>query len=108
MSEQEIIDEFMTDFVNSYTTATVWGQQGVHIQLDPMVRRKVTEFYRKHINKEEVEDGNQWVYIEKNNIPGEKRLDLLNKMGIQGWELCLVRGGNNYIFKRMRTSETEI
>ena len=42
----------------------------------------------------------KWEYCEHNNIPTEKKLDFLNKMGQLGWELCLVRGGNNYIFKR--------
>jgi hypothetical protein len=50
--EQEIIDDFMDDFVNSYSTATVWGRSNdtkviMNINLDNLVRRKVEAFYRK-------------------------------------------------------------
>lgn len=48
------------------------------------------------MNKEEA----KWEYVEHNNLSTEKRLEFLNRMGQLGWELCLVRGGNNYIFKR--------
>lgn len=42
----------------------------------------------------------KWEYTEYNNLPTDTRLDFLNRIGKLGWELCLVRGGNNYIFKR--------
>lgn len=48
------------------------------------------------MNKKET----KWEYCEHNNLSTEKRLDFINRMGQLGWELCLVRGGNNYIFKR--------
>ena len=44
--------------------------------------------------------GDMWEYVEHNNLRTETKLEFLNKMGELGWELCLVRGGNNYIFKR--------
>lgn len=40
-------------------------------------------------------------YTEHNNTRAwEDRLELFNRYGKEGWELVLVRGGNNYIFKR--------
>lgn len=47
----------------------------------------------------------KWEYCEHNNLPTETRLNFLNKMGQLGWQLCLVRGGNNYIFKRKIINE---
>lgn len=40
-------------------------------------------------------------YKEHSNLlKYEDRLEMLNRYGQEGWELVLIRGGNNYVFKR--------
>lgn len=43
--KQSIIDEVMNDFVNSYQTGTVWGQHGVKLDLDKLVRTQMEALY---------------------------------------------------------------
>lgn len=51
--KQEIIDEIMDSFVNSYTTATMWGQSGVQLELDKIVRRHLEKLYDKLVVEKE-------------------------------------------------------
>ena len=50
--KQSIIDDVMTDFVNSYQTGTVWGQQGVKLDLDKLVRTQMEALYDKLVKKD--------------------------------------------------------
>ena len=42
----------------------------------------------------------KWEYTDYHNILRSDLIRFLNQMRQDGWELCLVRGGNKYVFKR--------